>query len=305
MVMQRSIWVAFALASIGWGSGSPVARLLLDRGLSPYELVLFRSAIAALAIVVYLAVRSQLRAGRIAVTVGLVMAFTSLALPFVLSTIALQYASAGFVALPGALIPLMTAGMAHFLLPGDRISPAKVIGMTLGLAGVIILLTSGDSGLVAGGRPGLAGALGLASAFSIAAGSVYAKQHVDGYATLEVAGVQFVAGAAMILAATLVAEGGPAVPDGGSWLLLLYMGLVSTFVPFVAYYWLLRRISASFASTIGYIVPLIAVVAGIVLVDELLQTGIVVGGALILLGVAVTDRLEARVKSRAASRPGA
>jgi drug/metabolite transporter (DMT)-like permease len=50
------------------------------------------------------------------------------------------------------------------------------------------------------------------------------------------------------------------------------------------------------ASLVGYIVPLVALVAGIVLIDEQLQIGILVGGVLILVGVVVTDRSERRIR---------
>jgi drug/metabolite transporter (DMT)-like permease len=58
-------------------------------------------------------------------------------------------------------------------------------------------------------------------------------------------------------------------------------------------------VTATYASVIGYIVPLIAVIVGVVLLDEQVQPGILIGGLLILTGVVVTDRLEQRVP-----RPG-
>ena len=302
--MSRGIWIAFALASLGWGIGNPIIRVVLDTGATAFEVSVYRAAIAAIVVLAYLGVRRSLRPGVIAWKVGIVMAITNLAAPYLLTTVALQYASAGFVGLPAALIPLLTAAMAHVFLPGDRLSLAKVLGLALAMAGVVVLLTSGDSGLSEAGRPLLAGLLGLGSAVSIAVGSIYAKHHAGAYGTLEVIGLQFGMGAVGLAVASVVAEGVPAVPTAAAWAWLVVLGIFTTVVPFAAYYWLIRRVTATFASTIGYLVPLVTIVVGIVALDERLQAGIVLGGLLIIAGVGVTDRLEARVRRLEARRGG-
>ena len=96
----------------------------------------------------------------------------------------------------------------------------------------------------------------------------------------------------VIVAAALMVEGGPVVETGEAWLLLAYMALASTILPMILYYWLLQKVSATYASLIGYVLPIIAVTAGVVLLGEQLQSGIILGGLLILVGVLVTDRAE-------------
>ncbi|NIR35502.1 MAG: EamA family transporter [Actinobacteria bacterium] len=76
-------------------------------------------------------------------------------------------------------------------------------------------------------------------------------------------------------------------------------------MPFIVYYWLLRHVTVVYSAIIAYVVPLVAVVVGIVGLDERLQPGIVAGGALILAGVVVTDRVEFSGVGRRSSRvPG-
>ena len=72
------------------------------------------------------------------------------------------------------------------------------------------------------------------------------------------------------------------------------MALASTFLPFMLFYWMLRHVSATYASMVGYVVPVIAVTAGVLFLDERVEPGIVLGGLLILIGVVITDRVEAR-----------
>ena len=211
-----------------------------------------------------------------------------------MTNIALQHASAGFLGLMVALIPLMTAVVAHMALPDEPLSAPKLAGLLIGFSGVAVLLLSGDSGLAEGGRPLLAGLLAIAAVASISIGGVYAKRFAGQYRPLDVTGVHFGSGTIMIAIAMFVVEGGPAVETGKAWLLLGYMALFSTFLPFLLYYWMLRSISATYASMAGYVVPIIAVVAGVVLLDEVLEAGIILGGLLILIGVVLTDRWERR-----------
>jgi drug/metabolite transporter (DMT)-like permease len=74
--------------------------------------------------------------------------------------------------------------------------------------------------------------------------------------------------------------------------MILYLTLVGSVTPFLLFYWALRHVSSTKASLIGYLVPPVALIAGVVVLDERLQLGIVLGGALILVGVVFTDRAE-------------
>jgi len=282
-------------ASFGWGSGGVLTRMALDDGATPYEIALVRAALAGLGVILYLAIRGKLRRpGLVALKVGAVMSVTNMAVPIIFSNIALLHASAGFVALPAALIPLMTAALAHVFLPDERLSVAKVVGLVTALAGVAVLLLSGDSGLAEGGRPLLAGALGLASVTAIAGGSVYAKKYAGRYGPFDVSALQFVLGAGIIAVAAAFMDGGVGAGPAGAWPELIFLALMATLVPVVLFYWLIRHVTVTYASMVGYVVPLIAVIIGVIVLDEQVQPGILIGGALILAGVVVTDRLERR-----------
>ncbi len=297
--MRKQIWAAIVVASLGWGTGGVATRVALEEGVGPYALATYRTALAAAAVVAYLLLRGRtLPRDRLVWRVGSVMGLFNLAAPFVLFTLGYQYASAGFIGLLAALIPLATAVMAHVLLPDERLTAGRVVGLAVALGGVGVLLASGDSGLAEGGRPVLAFGLGVGAVLAIAYAGIYAKRYAGRYEPLEVSTAQFTVGTLLLLVAMTVTEGAPVNQTAYAWSMLVYMALASTFVPFATFYWLLRRVSATFASVIGYVVPLVAVVAGWLLLDERLEPGIVVGGALILVGVVITDRLEGRAAHR-------
>lgn len=293
--MQRRVWAAALVSSAGWGTGTVVSRVALADGATPYEIAMLRGVLAGVAVVALMAARRSLRRpSKVAMRVGVVMAVTNMAVPFLMGSIALQYASAGFVALPVSLVPLATAALAHLFLPDDRLTLVKVMGLAIALAGVAVLLLSGDSGLAEEGRPLLAGLLGLVSVVSISAGNIYSKRHAGDYGLLQVSSIQFFLGASILAVVSLFVEGRVGSGPAAAWPEFIYLGLASTVTPFVLYYWLIRRVTATYAAAVGYVVPLIAVVVGVVFLDEMVQPGIAFGGALILAGVILTDRLERR-----------
>lgn len=297
--MQR-VWIAIVVASLGWGTAGVATRAVLNEDVTPYRLVAYRATLTVAIVLVYLAVRRRgLPRGWLTWKVGLVMGSSNLALPFILSTLALQHAGAGFVGLMTALIPLVTAAFAHVAPLDERLTIVKMIGLLIGFGGVAVLLLSGDSGLAEGGRPVLAGMLSLAAIVSISAGSLYAKFQAGAYDAIDATGLQHGIGAVLIAVAMIVVEGGPRLETGRAWMLLGYMAVVSSFIPMMLYYWLLRQVTATYASLAGYVIPVIAIAAGVVLLGEELQPGIVLGGLLIFFGVLVTDRAERQHQSPA------
>ncbi len=297
--MQIRIWAALLGAAAGWGTTGVATRAALDAGVPPVAMVAIRSVIAAALLLAVLLIRSKpiTRDPQRWLT-GVVMAAFQLSLPFVLFTLAYQYASAGFVGMLVALIPLATAVIANFVLPDEPLTTVKTVGLIIAFAGVGFLLLSGDSGLAEGGRPLLAAVLSLGAILSIAGSSIFAKGRADTYEPLELTWMQFTIGAVLLVIGMVIFEGIPTEMSPWGWALVVYLTIIGSLIPFILYYWLLSKVSATKASLVGYVVPLVALGSGVVLLDERIQIGIVVGGTLILAGVILTDRSEKqRVKA--------
>ena len=96
---------------------------------------------------------------------------------------------------------------------------------------------------------------------------------------------------AIILAAVVpvIAEV-PLQYDAETWALLAFLAVGATVIPYFAFFWATSHASATLVSLSGYIAPLVAVILGVVLLDEQIQGSIVVGGLLILTGVIIADR---------------
>ena len=288
--MSRSAWIAFVVAAIGWGTGGVAVRAAFDEGVGPWTTVALRVAIAAILVFVFLASRGLRRPDRLTMKIGLVLAVTNLLIPYVLFTFAYEEASAGFVGLFAALIPLATAVYAHFMLTDERLNTVKIIGLAVGFTGVAALLISGDSGLGAEGRPLVAAVLALISVAAIGYAGAYAKRYAGRYDPLEITGLQFSLSAAILIPAMLLFEGMPSSLTAPGWALVLYMAIASTFLPFYLFYRLVESAPITTVSLVGYLVPLVSLVAGVLLLGEQIESGIIIGGALILIGMIITDR---------------
>ncbi|MEA3502479.1 MAG: DMT family transporter, partial [Actinomycetota bacterium] len=288
----RSIWVVLIVAAIGWGTGGIAVRAAYGEGIGPWTLVALRVGIAAILVIALLAVKGLRFPDRLTLKVGFVMAITNLLIPYVLFTFAYNEASAGFVGLFAALIPLATAVYANFMLDNERLTRGKLVGLFIGFSGVAALLVSGDSGLGAEGRPLVAAVLALISVVAIGYAGAYAKRYAGQYDPIEITGIQFALSAVILIPAMLMFEGIPSSLTAPGWALILYMAVASTFLPFYLYYRLLESMPATTVSLIGYLVPLVSLIGGVLLLEEHVEAGIVVGGALILTGMVVTDRAD-------------
>jgi probable blue pigment (indigoidine) exporter len=132
--------------------------------------------------------------------------------------------------------------------------------------------------------------LGLTAVISIGYAGAFAKEHAGEYDPIMLTGLQFGFSAIVLIAAMLAIEGLPLDVTANGWGLMAFMAVSATFMPFLLYFWLLQYISATDASLIGYLVPFVALIGGIVLLGEQLQAGIVVGGILVFTGMILADR---------------
>ncbi len=296
--MQVRIWTALIVASLAWGTTGVATRAALGTGVPPIGMAAIRAVISAA--MLYAIIRlsgGHVSRDRERWRTGSVAAVFQLATPFVLFTVAYQYASAGFVGLIVALIPLGTAIVANFLLPDEPLHGAKVVGLMVAFSGVALLLLSGDSGLDEGGQPLLASLLSIGAVASISFASVYTKSRAGTYDPMELTLMQFAIGGALIVPVMLLFEGVPNPISTWGWTLIAYLTVVGSVLPFLIFYWLLRHVTATKASLVGYIVPVVSIASGIVLLDERLQAGIAIGGVLIFAGIILTNRAERPVVS--------
>ena len=298
-ITNQRIWVILGIISLSWGTSPIAVRIGIGEGIGPSTMAAGGSLVAGVSVWLMIGLmRRRNLVGPAELRIGLVLALLSVALPQQARYVALANASAGFVTLVNALIPLGTAVVAHFMLTNERLNTGTTFGLLLGLVGIAALILIGDSGITEGGDPIMAGVMGLTSVVLISFAGVYAKRHAGQYSVLGVTGVQLAVGSAIQWAVALALDGAPFGHSSTGLLAILYSGIIGMFLPLSLYYFLIRHVPVVFSSVISYMIPLVAVIAGVVVLNERLQPGILWGGALVLSGVVITDLVRIREARR-------
>ncbi len=201
----------------------------------------------------------------------------------------------GIAALLVAFVPLWIVVLVAIRPGGKRPSRPVVVGLFLGLAGLFLLV--GPSDVVGGADLDRVGALAIVLAsFSWAVGSVYAStasQHPSAFLS---AGMQMVAGGALLLLAgwVLGERVVPAAVSLESLFALVYLIVFGSIIAYTAYNWLLRNADTAKVSTYAYVNPIVAVFLGWALADEILTPRTVLAAFVIIGAVALIITARAR-----------
>lgn len=253
-------------------------------------LMWLRVAIATAVLLPLLAWRSggaglgELRRG--ALMLG-VMGVTNSALPFVLIAWATLSLTAGLAAILNATVPMFTAAIAALWL-GERLTRARLAGLALGLAGVVILAADRADFKPGGSGWALVACMAAAASYGFAAN--HARRHASGLGALANAtGSQLAA--ALVLAPLALAQWPATPPAAGGWAAALALGVLCTALAYILYFRLLARIGAARAVTVTYLVPVFATGWGALLLGEPLTARMALGGAVVLAGTALATGL--------------
>ena len=286
--------LAFAAATLGFGIGNVLAKVILERGVHPLELLPIRYVIALLGLGAVLARAGKLRFSDVeAWKKGSLLGVVNMGAPSIVLTIGLEHLPASVTALLVALLPLTTVAFAHHLIDGERMHSGLLPGFILALIGSGLLVQGGGG---QGDNPILGFILVLLGVILAGAGGALTRRFALEMPAVALVVPQFVAGAAVILAAALLTGdiSGIRDLDLGSWGLITLLGIVSTTVPFGALLWLSELTTASRVALMAYLVPLVGVAGGVLILGEPVGPRLMIGGALILAGVVLADRTERR-----------
>ena len=196
-----------------------------------------------------------------------------------------QFLDSGLTSILFALLPLVTIGLAHLYVPGDRITGRKLAGTVLAFVGIVSLF--GDS--VRLDPTGLGPMLAIvASTICAAAAGVATKRHGTNLHPAALNAPAMFIGAGALGVASLVAGDGLQLPqDTGTWAAVMYLAIAGSVVTFLGYFTLLKIWTLTSLSFISVFTPAIALILGFVFLDERPTLWTWVGAVLILAGVAL------------------
>lgn len=224
----------------------------------------------------------------------LVMGGLNNAIPFSLIVWGQTQIEGGLASIINASTAVVGAVVAGILLADERLTPRKIGGAILGLAGVAAIM--GPSAISGLDLRNLAQLAILGAAFSYSFASVWGKVALKGNAPEVNAFGMVTASVFLMVPLALIFEGTPSLNLSASvWASLIGIAWLATALAYLLYFGILVRAGAANLMLVTLIVPPFAVALGWAFLNESLGVEALIGFTLIALGLAITDgRLLAR-----------
>ncbi|HKA69786.1 MAG TPA: DMT family transporter [Actinomycetes bacterium] len=288
--MSRADLARLIGVALIWGSSFLFMKVALD-GLSDIQIVLIRTLLGAGVLWFVLRLRRvRLPRDRWAWIHLLVLGAIGTAMPFFLFVWAEDNGvSSGLAGIYNATTPLWTMLLALLLLAEERIVPARIGGLVLGFVGVITVLAPWQG--VGGGN--LLGQLAcLAAGLAYGVSLIYNRRNLPRYGIgpLPAAFGMSIGAAGW---STVMAGGIGWQPVHLTWPVVLCVGALGVFgtgIAYLLFFGLLSNVGATRASTVTYVIPLVAVALGVLILGEHVAWYHFVGGAIVVLGIAVAEQ---------------
>jgi drug/metabolite transporter (DMT)-like permease len=271
--------VELCVLALLWGSAYLFIRAAVPE-FGPVPLMALRLGISAIVLspLLLLGGRSQglRRARGPIVTQGVLMT----ALPFVILAWAALSLSAGLSAILTATSPLFAALIARIWL-GERIGPWRMVGLVIGFAGVGVLMWGGVSFKAGGTGWALVAVLFTSMIWGFA--GHYTRRRLGGLSPAAVS-VGTLGVASLVLAPLAVLTWPAQPPSLRAWLEVAFLGVASSGLGYVIYNRLLRNIGAIRATSVTFLNPPVAMIAGVLYLGEPITLQMVAGTVVILAG---------------------
>jgi drug/metabolite transporter (DMT)-like permease len=281
-------WALLIVLSVLWGGSFFFAEVALVE-LRPFTVVLCRVGFAALVLIaeVYATGQSLPRRGGLWGAFFVMGALNNL-IPFTLIFWGQTHIASGFASILNATTPLFTVVLAHLLTHDEKMTPNRLAGVVLGLAGVAVLI--GPEVFRGLGFHLVAQLAVLGAALSYAFAGIFGRRF-RGEPPLVVAAGQVTATTVMILPIALFADRLWAVPLPGAttWAAIAGLAVLSTALAYVIFFRILATAGATNLLLVTLLIPVSAILLGTAILGERLAFGHFAGMALIGLGLAAID----------------
>jgi drug/metabolite transporter (DMT)-like permease len=300
MPLKRSVLPSLGLLALIWGS-SFLWIELADRGFSPAEVTFGRLALGAIVLFpVVLARREALpRSARLWGQIAAAALFANAA-PYLLFAMAERTVDSSTAGIINATTPLWTMVLAVAVRHQRDVGAWQTAGLVVGFAGATLIFSPwhAASSLVSAG-----GLECLTASVSYAISYIYMDRYLArrGISPIALAACQLLAATGWL--ALSMAVTGARVPQFSAVGVagLAVLGVLGTGVAYVLNYQIIASEGATIASTVTYLLPVVAITLGVLVLSENMTPAAIGGTALVLLGVALTRRR----KQRAAPAPAA
>lgn len=279
------------LLALIWGSGFLLIKVSLG-SFSAVQLTFGRLALGALVLVIVLAIK-KLRLpnkGQMWLYLAIAALFGN-AIPYTLVGFAEQTVNSNLAGAINATTPLWTLLFAFLTRTENRLTATKTLGILVGFAGAVILLApwqASSAPLV-----GTLACLGAAASYGVS--YIFMGRYLTGKGIppLVLSAGQLIAASGLLILASPLGGFTPVQLSPAPVAALLVLGVIGTGVAYVLNYRIITDDGPLLASTVTYLLPVVAVTMGTVFLNEELSVNLILGVLVVLAGV-ILSRLRPR-----------
>lgn len=303
--MSRVSLLRLCLLALAWGSSFLLIELAL-RGLSPLQVVLGRLTAGACVLLLIVAWRRQPLPRGVRLWAHLtLLGLVANIVPFSLFAFGQERITSGLAGVLNGSTPLFTLVFALGLLPEERLTAARGLGLALGFVGVVVVVGPWDTNPLTSSVPGQLACLGASACYGAA--FVYTRRFVSGSGHPPMAlaaGQVTMAAATLWLGAPLLARSDVAL-TASVVASVVVLGGVGTGLAYLLYYRLIADAGATSTSMVTYLIPVVAVTLGVVVLGEPVGWNLFAGAAVVIFGVALAEGRLDRFTPLPPARPAA
>jgi drug/metabolite transporter (DMT)-like permease len=290
----------FALVAM-WGSAFMFTGIAV-RGFSPTALVAIRLGIAAvlLTALVLLSGRTFPLTRRFWLF-SLAISLAGNCVPFWLISFGQQRIDSGLAGILMGIMPLTTMVLAHFFVRGEQLNRTKAVGFAVGFIGLVMLIGP-EALLELRGQgtelPYQLAVLGGAVCYAI--NTIVARHRPPADPLVAAAGVMLAGSAVMLPIGSIPASTHLFAAPAGPMAAMLALSIVATAIATVVFLKLVATAGPSFTSFINYLIPVWALLMGVLFLGEKPGVRAVIALALILSGISLSEAGSRRLIGRRA-----
>jgi drug/metabolite transporter (DMT)-like permease len=288
--MTASDWALLIALSVVWG-GSFLFVGIAVKELPPLTIVASRVVMGAAALLIVLRMVSvHLPRTRQAWGAFLGMSILNNVIPFTLIVWGQSHIASGLASILNATTPLFTVIVAQYFTDDEHLTGQKLAGVIVGFLGVAVMI--GAAALTSWDASILAQLAILGAALSYGFSGVFGRRFKTmGIPPLATAAGQVTVSSVLLLPVALIVDR-PwtlAMPSTEAILSLVALGLVSTAFAYLIFFRLLARAGATNVGLVTFLIPVSAILLGVLILGETLAVRHVAGMALIGAGLILID----------------
>ena len=287
-------WILFLAMSIIWGIPYLLIKIAVD-GVSVPMLVFTRVAVGAVVLLPMAMSRETVTIVRMHWRALLGFAFFEIIAAWWLLSDAERHLTSSMTGLLIAAAPIIAAVLDRFT-GGERLGLARILGLAVGIAGLVVL-----AGPHMGGSTWpIVEVLLVATCYAIA--PLIAARYLADVPTLPMTAV-CLGFAALVYAAPAAATWPDEMPSTQVLLALVGLAVICTALAFIVFFALIREVGAPRALVFTYINPAVALAAGVIVLNEPLTPANLAALGLIVAGCVLATRRQGEQKPDIATEP--